>query len=155
MFTVLAGCANVTNRVTEHVLRMPHGVSHIFCLRTCYQGSVSQRVMINRTFSSYTICHWATTDYNCTINRNPLWNWTLIGSFGFILTGSGRGRQCDVCAVCATGTWLTSACHSPYQRPHNLEVPIACLPLKYFFYMWKGHSLEVHCTNIQLKIFIK
>ena len=23
------------------------------------------------------------------------------------------------------------------------------------FYMWKGHSLEVHCTNIQLKIFIK
>ena len=21
--------------------------------------------------------------------------------------------------------------------------------------MWKGHILEVHCTNIQLKIFIK
>ena len=24
-----------------------------------------------------------------------------------------------------------------------------------FFAMWKGHRLEVHCTNIQLKIFIK
>ena len=26
---------------------------------------------------------------------------------------------------------------------------------KIYFDMWKGHSLEVHCTNIQLKIFIK
>ena len=22
---------------------------------------------------------------------------------------------------------------------------------KYIFYMWKGHNLEVHCTNIQRK----
>ena len=26
---------------------------------------------------------------------------------------------------------------------------------KIIFDMWKGHSLEVHCTNIQLNIFIK
>ena len=26
---------------------------------------------------------------------------------------------------------------------------------KIFFDMWKGHSLEVHCTNIQLNIFTK
>ena len=25
----------------------------------------------------------------------------------------------------------------------------------FFFFMWKGHTLEVHCTNIHLKIFIK
>ena len=25
----------------------------------------------------------------------------------------------------------------------------------FLFDMWKGHILEVHCTNIQLKIFIK
>ena len=22
----------------------------------------------------YTVCHWATIDINCTINRNPFWN---------------------------------------------------------------------------------
>ena len=26
---------------------------------------------------------------------------------------------------------------------------------KLFVDMWKGHSLEVHCTNIQVKILIK
>ena len=42
------------------------------------QGPVSQRVVINRKFSKYTICHWATTDIKRMINRNPLCDGTQV-----------------------------------------------------------------------------
>ena len=37
----------------------------------------------------------------------------------------------------------------------SLKVYLYPSGLCFFFFMWKGHSLEVHRTNIQLKIFIK
>ena len=35
------------------------------------------------------------------------------------------------------------------------RIKVYHVPPKIYFDMWKGHSLEVRCSNIQWKIFIK
>ena len=127
-------------------------------------------VRFSLIISMYLSCHWcrcystqrvsmgdgiSTTSELCspgdtccrTLPSRSSWQ-TEVSTFLFLFKFCSK--CCFVCNYCFfCNTLVTFLCISHYFHIHIFLYP------KSIFDKWKGHSLEVHCTNIQWKIFTK